>query len=234
MSGPLVGEVLASSRARLGARLVLVVLAEAVNERRLKAGEPPEAWLSQGKIASRAGICDRAVRRHLTELMRLGEIEDTGRRKGRGAVVWEIVPVGRTPASGVDASVRGENPEGGETEHVGRKRPPGRTDATADRTPASAVPRTPASTEPEVEPEVLEPEVIGTAANAAAALTPSFSREEEATAQTLEDTRAMLREENLTGKYRASLERHVADLKDELGTEAEISAMADELLGVAA
>lgn len=219
MSGPLVGEVLASSKASPTARLVLIILAEAVNDKRLDAGLPAEAWLSQGKIAQRAGLSDRQVRRRLAELKELGEIEDTGQRKGRGAVVWEIVPVGRTPASGVDTSVRGERADEHETEHVGRERPPGRTDATALRTPASGVPRTPASTEPEGEPEVVEPEVIGTAANAAALQAP-ISPEEE-TAEALAELQSDLRDGDLSPKAKALAERKVAELEDLVATETE-------------
>jgi hypothetical protein len=92
-------------------RLALVALCEAVNEQRLQAGYPWEAWLSQGNLAALVGVTARQVRRLLTALEETyGVIADTGARRGRGVVVWEVlggVLGPRTPVSTPDTSVLG-------------------------------------------------------------------------------------------------------------------------------
>jgi hypothetical protein len=214
VSGPLVGEVLEKSRARWTARLVQIVLAERVNEKRVEVGEPPLAWPSQADIAKRAGGIDaRTVRRHLAELERLGEIEDTGQRKGRGVKVWEVVPGGRTQVSRVDTEARGERAETAETPEP-RTATPGRADASVH--PGGhlrPVGRTGVSREPEVESEVESEVGTGTAADAAAMLSTSTSTSQvEERAQAIEELRAALRG-SLEPKARAMAEHALGELE---------------------
>lgn len=165
----------ARSRSKGMARYVGHLLCDYVNQSRAEAGYDWEAWPSQGTLAKKANCSSRAIRRALAELKRIGEIEDTGRFKGRGCRVYAITlpeptPDGsvqgeesppRTEVSGVDGSVQGEGVKSGQ---VGRDRPPGRTEAPGGRTEVSGgadgsvrAGRTEASTEPEGNPE-QEPE----------------------------------------------------------------------------
>jgi len=158
-------QVLAQSRAKGTTRFVLVILAEAANEAKVTRGDPWEVWPSQATIAAKAGVSPRAVRRHLVDLVSLGEIREVG-RVGRGCVRYEItlaVPEPRTEASRVDGSVQGEAQA---SLDPGRERPGGRTLLHQPRTEASAVPRTEASAEPEGEPELLEQEETESVAGA--------------------------------------------------------------------
>ena len=78
------------SRSKGAARLVLLSLAKHVNEQKLEAFGEATAWPSQNTLA-RLGNCSRStVQRALSELVDLGEIEDTGERRTRDTVVWEI------------------------------------------------------------------------------------------------------------------------------------------------
>lgn len=83
-------EVIECSRQTKLRLLVLLELADAVNEQRLQAGYSMKAWPSQGLLAWRLNSSRRSVARALEELEEAGEIQDTGERKGRGTVVWEI------------------------------------------------------------------------------------------------------------------------------------------------
>lgn len=127
----------ARSRSKGMARYVGHLLCDYVNQSRAEAGYDWEAWPSQGTLAKKANCSSRAIRRALAELKRIGEIEDTGRFKGRGCRVYAITlpeptPDGsvqgeesppRTEVSGVDGSVQGEGVKSGQ---VGRKRPQNR------------------------------------------------------------------------------------------------------------
>jgi Helix-turn-helix domain len=78
------------SRSAGNARLVLLVLAWHVNEERLTRGYPAEAWPSQTTIAGMCGCSRSTVERGLHQLVELGELVDSGSRRTRGTVVWEI------------------------------------------------------------------------------------------------------------------------------------------------
>jgi DNA-binding transcriptional MocR family regulator len=80
------------SEATGNARLVLLALADHVNEQRVQVGDPWEAWPSQNTLARICNCSRSSVKRALEELRELGEIEDTGERKLRGTVVYEILP----------------------------------------------------------------------------------------------------------------------------------------------
>ena len=80
----------AQSRATGNTRLVLLALADHVNEQRLQAGYGCEAWPSQSTLAKMCRSSRSTVKLALRRLVELGEIVDTGERKRRGTVVWEI------------------------------------------------------------------------------------------------------------------------------------------------
>ena len=79
------------SKATGNARLVLLALAEHVNEQRIKAGYPWEAWPSQSTLARMCGCSRSTIQLALEKLVELGEIADTGERRKRGIIAWEIV-----------------------------------------------------------------------------------------------------------------------------------------------
>ena len=58
--------------------LVLLALAEAVTEERIKVGHEWEAWPSQGKLAWQLNSSRRSIGRALDALAQSGEISDTG------------------------------------------------------------------------------------------------------------------------------------------------------------
>ena len=69
MSVQAISWVLEHSKARLGARLVLLSIANHAN------GEGENAWPSVSRIADEAGMSPRQVKNLLPELERLGELE---------------------------------------------------------------------------------------------------------------------------------------------------------------
>ena len=96
MSGRIVGGVLEHSLAENGARLVLVVLAEA-------ARPDGVSWPSTLTIARRARLRVRTVQRMLRRLERSGEIEvRVGTRAGRSRRVYRVLMPGRTPLVDLD------------------------------------------------------------------------------------------------------------------------------------
>jgi hypothetical protein len=148
MSITVIRDVFDRSAAEGPVLLVLLALAEAVNEAKVQRGEPAEAWPSQETIAAKVNLSPRAVRRHLKGLLELGELRQVG-KVGRGCIVYEItLPDARTGVSGVDRSVRGESEA---TDDPGQKCPGGRTDLVGPRTDPAGVPRTGVSAEPEGE-----------------------------------------------------------------------------------
>src|SRR5215510_4691148 len=99
MSVRVMAEVFRSSRASLGARLVLLALADDVDE------EHRECWPSLQTIAAKAHISVRGVQYAVEKLQALGELTVTG-RSGHSNI-WRIPPVdewGTKPASGVAES----------------------------------------------------------------------------------------------------------------------------------
>lgn len=92
MSVDVTKAVFAQSRAKGNARLVLHALGDAVNHEQLRTGiAGAEAWVSQVKLAKLCNCKRDTVRAGLDELVALGEIEDTGERKGREVIVWRIL-----------------------------------------------------------------------------------------------------------------------------------------------
>jgi hypothetical protein len=77
------GWVLDRAEARLGARLVLIALANHAHD------DGSNAFISQERIATEARLTGRQVRRCLKELEAAGEITRTG-TKHHGVVVWQI------------------------------------------------------------------------------------------------------------------------------------------------
>lgn len=92
MSHTAVKAVLDHSQAKGAARLVALVYAEAVNEGDVRAGRPWLAWLSQRRAAERANVTERMVRFALTQLCEAGEMRRTGELRGRGTVVYDLLP----------------------------------------------------------------------------------------------------------------------------------------------
>lgn len=74
------------------AKLVLLCLGSFVSHDRWKQGRDLIAWPSQNTIARRCGIQRSTVERALKELLSLQKIADTGMRKQRRSVVYELYP----------------------------------------------------------------------------------------------------------------------------------------------
>jgi hypothetical protein len=96
MSAVAMRTVFEQSRSTGAARLVLLCLASYVAHEKWKRGEPPLAFPSQRTIAERCNCSRSTVQLALRDLERLGEICDTGERRGgrggrRGPVVWELL-----------------------------------------------------------------------------------------------------------------------------------------------
>ena len=89
--------------------LVLLALADHINEKALQAGKGAEAWPSQGTIAKKCNCSRSTVERALERLQLLDEIQDTGERRLRGTVVWEVLIDNLTQ---LDAGPYVEHPEG--------------------------------------------------------------------------------------------------------------------------
>jgi helix-turn-helix protein len=79
------------SKAKGNERLVLLALADHVNEERLQAGYPWEAWPSQPTLAAWCHCSRSTVQLALAALTEREEIRDTGARKLRGTIVWELL-----------------------------------------------------------------------------------------------------------------------------------------------
>jgi len=74
------------------AKLVLLCLGSFVSHDAWKQGRDLLAWPSQNTLARRCGIQRSTVERALKELLKLRKIADTGRRKQRRSVVYELYP----------------------------------------------------------------------------------------------------------------------------------------------
>lgn len=77
---------------RGSAKAVLVHLAWYVKKSAWDRGGPLHTWPSQNTIAEKCCIARSTVEAALKELVELGKIRDTGIRRQRGTVVWEIYP----------------------------------------------------------------------------------------------------------------------------------------------
>jgi hypothetical protein len=73
-------------------KLVLQHLASYVSKEAWDKALPMLAWPSQNTIARKCGIPRSSVERALANLESLGKIRDTGRRRQRRTVVWELYP----------------------------------------------------------------------------------------------------------------------------------------------
>jgi Helix-turn-helix domain len=83
------------SRAKGNARLVLLALADQVIDEKVRAGAEPLAWPSQSTLSRMCGCSRSTVELALAQLVKLGEIRDTGTRhhgRYRGTVEWEVLP----------------------------------------------------------------------------------------------------------------------------------------------
>lgn len=78
--------------ARGQAKLVLLHLASYVKKETWDRGRDMRAWPSQNTIARKCGIPRSSVERALANLSDLQKIRDTGNRRQRGTVVWELYP----------------------------------------------------------------------------------------------------------------------------------------------
>ena len=91
-------------RASLGARMVLVALAEYADN------EAWEAWPSVMRLAAELGVSRRQIQLHLRSLQELGALIDTGRQHNR-ATVYRI-----SLTSGTAEERKGLHPSAGETD----------------------------------------------------------------------------------------------------------------------
>lgn len=94
-----------SSRAELGARLVLLALAEFAHD------DGTNAFPSVATIAARTRMSERGVQTCLRRLQELGEIEKTG-QTAKGVSVWTIKVGGANfaPVGGAEFAGEGEAP----------------------------------------------------------------------------------------------------------------------------
>jgi hypothetical protein len=120
------------SRSRGTERVVLLVLAEAVNEKQVAAGGPWDAWPSKDRIAARANLQpdkhgkQKRVQECLRSLSAIGEIVWTGETVGKGIRVYRLTLPDQMPISeglGVDIAtpkgVDGATPGGGQSNPKG-------------------------------------------------------------------------------------------------------------------
>jgi hypothetical protein len=77
---------------RGNAKYVLVHLASYVKHDAWRNGDDLLAWPSQNTVAAKCCIARSTVEKAFADLEALGKIRDTGRRKGRRTVVWELYP----------------------------------------------------------------------------------------------------------------------------------------------
>lgn len=72
-------------------RLLELVLASHVNEERLIERGEARAWPSQRRLAKLCNCSRRSIQERLDGLVGMGCITDTGERRGRRVVVWELL-----------------------------------------------------------------------------------------------------------------------------------------------
>lgn len=94
------------------ARLVELYLADRVNERSLRAGHPAIAWASQRTLAKVCRCARSTVQEALEELQELGRITDTGQRKQRGTVMWELHLTENRSSQAGDLTENRSSPDG--------------------------------------------------------------------------------------------------------------------------
>ncbi len=87
---------------------VFLLLASYVPHERWKRGDAPLAWPSQNTIARKCNCQRSTVQLALEELQRLGKIRDTGMRKTRRSVVWELYPPDDLPDTKTGAELAEE------------------------------------------------------------------------------------------------------------------------------
>lgn len=92
MSLDLQRQVWDDSEPRGSAKTVLVHLAWYVKKEAWDRGGNLLAWPSQNTIAAKCCIARSTVEVALKELVQLGKIRDSGLRRQRGTVVWELYP----------------------------------------------------------------------------------------------------------------------------------------------
>jgi helix-turn-helix protein len=93
---------------------VLLLLASYVPHERWMRGDAPLAWPSQNTIARKCNCRRSTVQLALEELQRLGKIKDTGMRKTRGSVVWELYPLDEPDLTDCESSRDMTDQESGE------------------------------------------------------------------------------------------------------------------------
>lgn len=112
---------------RGAALTVLLLLASYVPHERWKRGEAALAWPSQNTIARKCN-CERStVQRALEDLQKLGKIKDTGMRKTRRSIVWELYPAEGIPDFKTGAELaasfeRGDLTDGGSSDDMAEDR----------------------------------------------------------------------------------------------------------------
>ena len=87
---------------------VFLLLASYVPHERWKRGDAPLAWPSQNTIARKCNCRRSTVQLALEELQKLGKIRDTGMRKTRRSVVWELYPPDELPDTKTGAELAEE------------------------------------------------------------------------------------------------------------------------------
>jgi len=153
------------SRSKGAGRLVLLALAKHVNEQKLEQYEEALAWPSQNTMARLCNCSRSTVQRGLDSLVAIGEIKDTGERRTRDTVVWEILIENMRvrhdlthPGSGqanLTQDGSGEGSEGDDLTHPARDL----TDSGDDLTHPASSPDSTLNHKQEVEVEVKKEEI---------------------------------------------------------------------------
>lgn len=134
MSIHVISDVLRHSQAKLGTRLVLIVLADHAKR------DGTGAWPSVATIADEANLSERAVQRALRELEAAGEVVSQGPHPEHGTTVWDVLVGGAKSAPpGGDNSAPGGVTNGTSAHaHGGAKSAPKPSDSQPSITRESA------------------------------------------------------------------------------------------------
>ena len=202
--------VVAGSASKGNARLVLLCFADCVNEERLRRGLPAEAWPSQNWIAKWCNCSRSTVEEALAKLVELGEIVDTGKRKSRGTIVWEL-PLPVLPDSG--ASEEGEVGQLPDSRHD-------LPDLPDDLPDSGASPARTSGHEPVVNPKGEPEKNLSSSSDIQQTKNGNSAKEQQQVERSSQiETLAALREQlpTLKGNFRSTTERSIKALEQGLG-----------------